>query len=129
MNVFSTYVRSLMADRNLTMRQLAERSGLPESGFSAFLGGDALAELPPVRVIQGFAAAFGIPTSVLADKAIEACGLMSPGTRAAEAMSSLSNDDLLREVRRRLALGAAAGGYLSSRETSAKVLHFRAVAG
>lgn len=93
---------------------LAERSGLAEWELEALADDGTLADWPAPHVIQALAHVFHVPVRDVVLHAAAGCGLPVDVDTATPATVALAtSEDLMREVRRRLALGAANGGYLA----------------
>lgn len=94
---------------------LVERSGLADWEVEALLDDGVLADWPGPHVVLALAQAFHVPVRDVVLHAAQGCGLhVELDASALRAVATASNEDLLREVRRRLALGAATGSYLSA---------------
>jgi hypothetical protein len=94
---------------------LVERSGLAEWEVEALLDDGVLADWPAPHVVLALAQAFHVPVRDVVLHAAQGCGLhVEPDASTLRAVAMASNEDLLREVRRRLALGAATGSYLAA---------------
>jgi hypothetical protein len=78
------------------------------------LNKDWLADWPSSQVIDALARALHVPARELVLRAAEACGLSVEEEGPGAGLLDSSNEDLMRELRRRLALGASAGNYLAT---------------
>lgn len=115
MNSLSQYVWTQMHQQGLRPAELAARAGVSVEAVSDLLAGETLKDMPPVELLSGVADALGARVDDVVLKAAKACGLaVQVKAAASAALSAVPNEELLREVRRRLALGASAGGYLAS---------------
>ena len=114
-NSLGEFVRDQLAALGWSRAQLVVRSGLDPFELEAILDSPVLAEWPRPETLMGLARVFRLPVREVVMQAAEGCGL---GVRGAapdvHTLSLTSNEDLMREVRRRLALGAATGGSLTS---------------
>ena len=114
MNRLGAYVRAEMADRGWTLADLTRGTGLDESDLMPILSKDWLADWPSSQVIDALARALHVPARELVLRAAEACGLSVDLAASPAGLADASNEQLMRELRRRLALGASAGNYLST---------------
>lgn len=114
MNRLGAYVRAEMADRGWTLADLTRGTGLDESDLMPILSKDWLADWPTSQVIDALARALHVPARELVLRAAEACGLSVDLEASPAGLADASNEQLMRELRRRLALGASAGNYLST---------------
>lgn len=114
MNRLGAYVRAEMAWRNWTLTDLTRGTGLDESDLMPILSRDWLPDWPSTQVIDALARALHVPARELVLRAAEACGLSVDDEATAAGLLDSSNEELMRELRRRLALGASAGNYLST---------------
>ena len=74
-----------------------------------------LPEWPSPSTMLSIARTFNGSVREVALLSAEGCGLHVAATSdPVAAMSHLGNEELMREVRRRLSLGAATGGYLTN---------------
>jgi transcriptional regulator with XRE-family HTH domain len=103
-----------MADRDWTLADLTRGTGLDESDLMPILSKDWLADWPTSQVIDALARALHVPARELVLRAAEACGLSVDLEASPAGLADASNEQLMRELRRRLALGASAGNYLST---------------
>ncbi|SDP47452.1 hypothetical protein SAMN04489867_2585 [Pedococcus dokdonensis] len=94
---------------------LATRSGLDEWTLEGILESPVLPEWPQPDDILGLSRALCVSAREITLRAAEGCGLsVIGGIEHNEALMLATNDELMREVRRRLALGARTGAYLTS---------------
>jgi transcriptional regulator with XRE-family HTH domain len=114
MNRLGAYVRAEMADREWALSDLTRGTGLDESDLMPILSKDWLADWPSSQVIDALARALHVPARELVLRAAEACGLSVDLEASADGLADASNEQLMRELRRRLALGASAGNYLAT---------------
>ena len=114
MNRLGAYVRAEMERRSWTLTDLTKGTGLDESDLMPILSKDWLADWPSSQVIDALARALHVPTRELVLRAAEACGLSVEDEGATAGLLDSSNEELMRELRRRLALGASSGNYLTT---------------
>lgn len=114
MNRLGAYVRAEMEWRNWTLTDLTKGTGLDESDLLPILSKDWLADWPSSQVIDAIARALHVPARELVLRAAEACGLSVEDEGTAAGLLDSSNEELMRELRRRLALGASSGNYLAT---------------
>jgi hypothetical protein len=97
---------------------LAERTGMDKWMLATILDSHVLAGSPDTDDILALARAFSMPVREIVLRAAEGCGLhvMAP-LSPTETLLLASNDELMSELRRRLALGARTGGYLAAPAT------------
>jgi transcriptional regulator with XRE-family HTH domain len=114
MNSLGQYLQGHLTKRGWAPSDLARRSGVAESEILPLLEGEALAEWPSPAAVMGMAKALKVPARDVVLMAAAACGI-DPGAapRVQSDVARATNDELLREVRRRLALGASRGTYLA----------------
>ena len=94
---------------------LAARSGVDEWTIEGILESPILPEWPQPDDMVGLSRALCISVREITLRAAEGCGLsVLGGIEHNEAVMLATNDELMREVRRRLALGARTGQYLSN---------------
>lgn len=119
MNSLGAYVREEMAWRGWDFAELRARTGLAEEELLSLFVGERLADWPSARVVHALGHALRMSSRELVLLAAQAAGLSVEPQSEAEttALSEVSNEVLMRELRRRLALGASTGGYLSSRKS------------
>jgi hypothetical protein len=114
-NCFGRFVDEQMTLLGWGRDALAERSGLDELTIEAILDSPVLPEWPDPDALLALARAFALPVREVVLRAAEGCGLHVTGPlNPAETILLATNEELMREVRRRLALGARTGQYLSS---------------
>jgi hypothetical protein len=114
-NALGSYLQDQMDLLGWSRATLVARSRVDPLELDAVLDASVLAEWPQPQTPMGLARVFRVPVREVVMYAAEGCGLgvlsTMPGVHT---LSLTSNEDLMREVRRRLALGAATGGYLTS---------------
>ncbi len=112
-NSLGVFVQDQMSLLGWSRASLSERTGLDRWTLEAILESPTLADWPDSDAVLALSRAFAVPVREVVLRAAEGCGLhvMEP-LSPTETMLLASNDELLREVRRRLALGARTGGYL-----------------
>ena len=94
---------------------LASRSGLDEWTLEGILDSPVLPEWPQPDDMIGLSRALCVSVREITLRAAEGCGLkVMGGIDHNEVLMLATNDELMREVRRRLALGARTGSYLTS---------------
>ena len=114
-NALGSYLRDQMDLLGWSRRTLAARSGVDSLELEAILDSPVLPEWPQPETLMGLARVLSVPVREVVMHAAEGCGLgVLASAPAVHTLSLTSNEDLMREVRRRLALGAATGGYLTS---------------
>jgi hypothetical protein len=114
-NAFGSYVQAQMDLLGWSRLALVERSGIDEWQLEGILEPPILAEWPTPEVMLSLAKAFTVSVRELVFRAAQGSGLyVEEGIDPTDAVHLISNEELMREVRRRLALGAATGGYLAS---------------
>ena len=112
-NSLGSFVQEQMRLLGWTRDALVERSGLDRWEIEGILESPTLPEWPAPAVMLTLARTFNVSVREIALVSAEGCGLHVAATSdPVAAMSHLSNEELMREVRRRLSLGAATGGYL-----------------
>lgn len=131
MNSLGAYLREEMAWRDWDFRELLAQTGLEENDVLSAFQSAPLAEWHSPQVITALARALGVPVRDLVLRTAEASGLAveEQSPREAEtvpapavldaapvcpALADVNNEDLMRELRRRLALGASTGGFLTT---------------
>lgn len=94
---------------------LATRTGLDEWTLEGILDSPVLPEWPQPDEMLALSRALCVSVREIALRSAEGCGLsVLGGIEHTEAVLLASNDELMREVRRRLALGARTGQYITS---------------
>jgi hypothetical protein len=114
MNSLGRYVHSEMAWRDWSLSDLAAHAGLAEDDLLPLFNAGPLADWPSSRVISALADALRVPSRELVLQAAEGCGLPVQAETVGAELVRASNAELLQELRRRLAMGADAGGHLST---------------
>lgn len=114
-NSLGVFVQDQMDLLGLSRAVLAERTGIDEWMLATILDSHVLAGSPDTDDIRALAHAFSVPVREVVLRSAEGCGLdvMAP-LSPVETLLLASNDELMGEVRRRLALGARTGGYLAA---------------
>jgi hypothetical protein len=114
-NALGSYLQDQMDLLGWSRATLVARSGMDAEQLDTVLDSSMLAEWPSPETLIGLARVFSVPVREVVMYAAEGCGLGVRSTApAVHTLSLTSNEDLMREVRRRLALGAATGGYLTT---------------
>ena len=114
-NSLGTFVLEQMRLLGWSRETLMQRTALDEWTLEAILDAPVLPEWPEPRAMAALARELNLPVRELVLQAAQGCGLdvlapLSP----TETLMLASNEDLMKEVRRRLALGARTGHYISS---------------
>lgn len=124
-NSLGRYVQEQMGLLGWSRATLVEHSGLDRCDVDTILDAPVLARWPEPSVLQSLATTLDVAVREIVLHAARACGLeVDAFAQAPEPVQQLGNEALMREVRRRLALGAAVGGYLSTQSPYA-VADFR----
>lgn len=114
-NSLGSFVQEQMQLLGWTRDALVERSGLDRWELEGILESPLLPEWPTPQTVISLARTFNVSVREVALLSAEGSGLHVAATSEPVAsMSHLSNEELMREIRRRLSLGAATGGYLSN---------------
>jgi hypothetical protein len=114
-NSLGSFVQEQMRLLGWTRDALVERSGVDRWEIEAILESPTLPEWPSPSVMLSLARTFNVSVREVALVSAEGVGLHVAATSdPVGAMSHLSNEELMREVRRRLSLGASTGGYLTN---------------
>jgi hypothetical protein len=114
MNSLGRYVRDEMAWRDWTLGDLAANAGLTEDELLPLFEGSTMIDWPSSRVISALARALRVPSRELVLQAADGCGLTVERDSASVELVRATNEELMRELRRRLALGATTGAYLAT---------------
>ena len=114
-NSLGTFVREQMCLLGWSRETLLERTALDEWTVEAILDAPVLPEWPEPHALRALARALNLPVREVVLQAAQGSGLdvlapLSP----TETLLLASNEDLMKEVRRRLALGARTGQYIAS---------------
>lgn len=114
-NSLGTFVREQMRLLGWTRETLQERTGLDEWTLEAVLDAPVLPEWPEPHAMIALARALGLPVREIVLQSAQGCGLhvLAP-LNPTETLMLASSEELMREVRRRLALGARTGQYIAS---------------
>ena len=115
-NTLGTFIQEQLRLLGWTRDTLQDRTGLDEWTLEAILDAPVLCEWPEPSAMIALARAFGLPVREIVLQAAQGCGLhvLTPLTPT-ETVMLASSEELMREVRRRLALGARTGQYIASR--------------
>jgi hypothetical protein len=114
-NSLGRYVQEQMGLLGWSRETLIERTGLDRGDVDTILEEPVLRQWPEPTVLQSLATTLDVAVREIVLHTARACGLdVDAKPQTAEPVRQLGNEALMREVRRRLALGAAAGGYLST---------------
>lgn len=108
MHAFRAYVERRMEERQWQPRDLVQRSGLTRQLVFQLLHDEReiMASMPKAATMEGIARAFGVPLSAVVLHAARATGVPVDVVEVEVASpSALSDDDLVGEIRRRLARG------------------------
>lgn len=131
MNSLGAYLREEMAWHDWDFRELLAQTGLEENDVLSAFQSAPLAEWPSPQVITALARALDVPVRDLVLRTAEASGLaveeqashdaqtipvpaVLDAVAVCPALADVNNEDLMRELRRRLALGASTGGFLTT---------------
>ncbi|MFC8502699.1 hypothetical protein ACFUC1_10075 [Pedococcus sp. NPDC057267] len=114
-NSLGSFVLEHMHRLGLSRETLQQRTALDAWTLEAILDSPVLPEWPEPRAMAALARELGLPVRELVLQAAQGSGLdvlapLSP----LETLMLASNEDLMKEVRRRLALGARTGQYIAS---------------
>lgn len=114
-NSLGVFVQEQMDLNGWDRASLVERTGMDQWMLATILDSHVLAGSPDTDDILALARAFSMPVREVVLRAAEGCGLqvMAP-LSPTETLLLASNDELMGELRRRLALGARTGGYLAA---------------
>ena len=114
-NSLGTFVHEQMRLLGWSRETLLHRTALDEWTVEAILDAPVLPEWPEPQAMIALARAFNLPVREVVLQAAQGCGLhvLAP-LNPTETLMLASNEDLMREVRRRLALGARTGQYIAS---------------
>lgn len=114
-NSLGRYVQEQMGLLGWSREALVERSGLDRGDVDTIIDEPVLRQWPEPTVLQSLATTLDVTVREIVLHTARACGLdVDARAQGAEPVRQLGNEALMREVRRRLALGAASGGYLST---------------
>ncbi|WP_270886923.1 hypothetical protein [Pedococcus sp. 5OH_020] len=114
-NSLGLFVQEQMSHFGWSRDMLAQRACLDEWTLEAILDAPVLAEWPDNQTILALARVFSVPVREVVLRSAEANGLhVTSALSTTETVLLASNDELIREMRRRLALGARMGGYPTS---------------
>lgn len=114
-NSFGAFVQEQMDLLGWSRAVLSERTGIDQWMIATILDSHVLAGSPDTDDIRVLSCAFSMPVREVVLRAAEGCGLqvMAP-MNPTETLLLATNDELMGELRRRLALGARTGGYLAA---------------
>jgi hypothetical protein len=114
-NSLGVFLQEQLRVLGWTRATLALRSGLDEWTLEGILDSPVLPEWPQPDDMIGLSRALCVSVREITLRAAEGCGLkVMGGIDHNEVLMLATNDELMREVRRRLALGARTGSYLTS---------------
>lgn len=114
-NSLGSYLQDQMSLLGWSREALVERSGLDRYEVEAILDSPVLMQWPEPEVMLSLARAFNVELRDVVLHSARACGLhVELTSEPLDSVSLVPNDELMREVRRRLTLGAATGGYLAN---------------
>lgn len=114
-NSLGSYVHEQMGLLGWSREVLVERSGLDRFELEVLFESPVLMSWPTPETMLGLARALNVSVREIVMHAAHGCGLHVEVEADPEtAMHRVANEDLMREVRRRLVLGAATGGYLAT---------------
>lgn len=113
-NSLGSFLQEQLRVLGWSRAQLAARTGLDEWTIEGILESPVLPEWPQPDEMLALSRALCVSVREIALLSAEGCGLKVLGGFAHnDALLLASNDELMREVRRRLALGARTGLYLT----------------
>jgi hypothetical protein len=114
-NSLGTFIREQMRLLGWTRPMLVERTGLDEWTLETVLDAPVLPEWPEPHAMIALARAFSLPVREIVLQSAQGCGLHVLGPlNPTETLMLASSEELMKEVRRRLALGAKTGQYIAS---------------
>ena len=114
-NSLGTFLQEQLRVLGWSRATLATRTGLDEWTLEGILDSPVLPEWPQPDDMLALSRALCVSVREIALRAAEGSGLsVMGGIDHDEALMLATNDELMREVRRRLALGARTGQYLTS---------------
>lgn len=115
-NSLGRYVQGQLGLLGLSREALAEHAGIDSHELDTILESPLLARWPDPAVMASLARTLGVEVRDVVLNTARACGLeVDAVAETAVSVEQVGNEALMCEVRRRLALGAAVGGYLSTR--------------
>lgn len=105
-NELAVLIEDRMAIQGWSVGELVREAGLDAAAIADLLGPHELAAMPAKETVERLAAVLGVPAQAVVMAAARACGLATTavGDRPA-ALRAASDEDLLRELRRRLVAG------------------------
>ena len=113
-NSLGSYVQAQLGLLGWSREALVERSGLDRWELEAILECPVLMEWPSTEAMLSLARAFNVSVRDIVLRSAQGCGLhVGVGDTPMDSLHMVDNDALMTELRRRLALGAATGGYLA----------------
>ena len=114
-NSLGTFLQEQLRVLGWSRATLATRTGLDEWTLEGILDSPVLPEWPQPDDMLALSRALCVSVREIALRSAEGSGLsVMGGIDHNEALMLATNDELMREVRRRLALGARTGQYLTS---------------
>lgn len=115
MNCLGAFVREEMAWRDWDLAELMAQTSLSEDELLELFDGEQLADWPSLRVVRALGKAFRVSAQDVVLLAAQACGLAVERETPSADLSAVGNEELMRELRRRLALGASTGNYMTTK--------------
>jgi hypothetical protein len=113
-NSLGSFLQEQLRVLGWSRAQLATRTGLDEWTIEGILDSPVLPEWPQPDDMLALSRALCVSVREIALRAAEGCGLnVLGGIAHNDAVLLATNEELMREVRRRLALGARTGLYLT----------------
>ena len=113
-NSLGGYVLEQMDLLGWSREALVDRSGLDRCDLEVLLESPVLMQWPTAESMLSLARAFNVSVREIVMHSAQGCGLhVEMEADPATVVHQVGNEDLMREVRRRLTLGAATGGYLA----------------
>ena len=114
-NSLGTFLQEQLRVLGWSRATLASRTGLDEWTLEGILDSPVLPEWPQPDEMLALSRALCLSTREIVLRTAEGSGLsVLGGIEHTEAVLLATNDELMREVRRRLALGARTGQYITS---------------
>jgi hypothetical protein len=114
-NSLGSFIQQQISLLGWSRAALATRTGIDEWTLEGILESPVLPEWPTPDEMLALSRALCVSVREIVLRSAEGAGLsVMGGFNEDDAMLLTSNDQLMREVRRRLALGARTGQYLSS---------------
>lgn len=105
-NELAVLIADRLAVKDWQVGDLVRESGLDAASIADLLGPNELPGMPSKETVERLALALGVPAQYVVMAAVRGCGLATSavGDRPG-ALRAASDDELLRELRRRLVAG------------------------